>query len=1125
MLRLWDVNKKNSYPITGYSDYYVESTLKSSDKELSFSIPLNKKYSDLINYECYIETKTDWFVIKNIDENDSRKIVKAQLNLDEIEGTPWEKFESVEQTIKDCINAALVDSGYSVGACNIKKKRTIRMTNCSALDIINQARKTYRVEIVYDTKNKLVNIYDHIGSDKGSYLMDSINLKKLNIQGNTYDFYTKMIAIGSTDEDGNVLKVTVSNNSYSSKVKTCIWKDERYSIKEDLKEDAQAKLDEISKPYVSYSATPYAIDNASLGDTITVISKTNKIRKKLRIVVYRTYPEESGQDTIEVANSVFTFADIQKDFESAADTVNNITSDNGTVSVNAMQSSFTVLNDVNIQNFTAVSGKIGTLETTTLKTTEFTAYKAEIQEALIHKATVDDLTATNGKITTIESKTAYIDNLLNGNLTSANIQAGAIQSGSAIIAEGAIGDSQINSLSANKINSGTVDTAIVTIAGKDGRMIMKNNCIQVFDADSSNKLFERIALGDVNADGSQYGLRIRGKDGKTILYDENGQTKEGFTDGYSKLDDNSLDSKKIDINSVVTRINAGTTLITGTKVQVGDRSLDVAFSTLSNTVNANGSTLSSHTSSISALQDSIKLKLDEQTFTSYKSTNDSNISTINTNLGKATTSITALQGQITQKVSQTDIDNSINAIEIGGRNLLSGTSISKTVTGNNSTNQCIPIYSFVGNTASSFLNKAQKLRCKAILNNFKGMAIIQYNDTPWYKGLICSESSAISKIVTVEIPFPATSSISATGIEIRLDNASGSITIKEAMLVTGDKYRDWTPAPEDSEKEINDLNSNVTTISNKQAELTTSLSGITGRVSTAESNISTANGDITSLQNRVSAAESKITDSAIVTTVTSSTAYKDGLNGKVDLTTYNSKIQQLSDSIFTKVSSADFGSMIEQRPQNIMVGFNKINSNFILAENYLKMTLSNGDIAFQATEDGVLIAGDSTKIGRSVDILNESADRIISLENANSLDIILKDKHGNYYATPAKFGATNVEFDSNILGSGKKLGSEGRNFSEAWVGDYKKAQNGYTALLNGMILQWGYTNVQGSTNDTWVYFPLTFNMSNPIVVATVNSNNLQGGIVHSVWIESWNQYGFNARTSSPCNIKFIALGW
>ena len=46
----------------------------------------------------------------------------------------------------------------------------------------------------------------------------------------------------------------VENHQYSKKVKTMTWKDERYTDAESLKEDAEAKLDELSKPYRSYTA-------------------------------------------------------------------------------------------------------------------------------------------------------------------------------------------------------------------------------------------------------------------------------------------------------------------------------------------------------------------------------------------------------------------------------------------------------------------------------------------------------------------------------------------------------------------------------------------------------------------------------------------------------------------------------------------------------------------------------------------------------------------------------------------------------------------------------------------------------------------------------------------------------
>ena len=62
----------------------------------------------------------------------------------------------------------------------------------------------------------------------------------------------------SDRKDGLMLNIDgknyVENHQYSKKVKTMTWKDERYTDAESLKEDAEAKLDELSKPYRSYTA-------------------------------------------------------------------------------------------------------------------------------------------------------------------------------------------------------------------------------------------------------------------------------------------------------------------------------------------------------------------------------------------------------------------------------------------------------------------------------------------------------------------------------------------------------------------------------------------------------------------------------------------------------------------------------------------------------------------------------------------------------------------------------------------------------------------------------------------------------------------------------------------------------
>ena len=43
------------------------------------------------------------------------------------------------------------------------------------------------------------------------------------------------------------------------------------------------------------------------------------------------YPDEPDRNTCEIANTTLSFEDVQKEFQDASDTVNNITTDNGTV--------------------------------------------------------------------------------------------------------------------------------------------------------------------------------------------------------------------------------------------------------------------------------------------------------------------------------------------------------------------------------------------------------------------------------------------------------------------------------------------------------------------------------------------------------------------------------------------------------------------------------------------------------------------------------------------------------------------------------------------------------------------------------------------------------------------------
>ena len=148
-------------------------------------------------------------------------------------------------------------------------------------------------------------------------------LKKIQVQSNSYDFATRLIPVG---KDGLMLNVDgknyIENYQYSKKVKTMTWKDERYTDVESLKEDAEAKLDEISKPYKSYTADVVNLAEQSeehkevfsiaLGDTVLLISKSTGIRESHRIVKFYEYPQTREKNKVELANTRLSFEEVQR---------------------------------------------------------------------------------------------------------------------------------------------------------------------------------------------------------------------------------------------------------------------------------------------------------------------------------------------------------------------------------------------------------------------------------------------------------------------------------------------------------------------------------------------------------------------------------------------------------------------------------------------------------------------------------------------------------------------------------------------------------------------------------------------------------------------------------------------
>ena len=594
MLRILDKNKVPLKGLRVYKDYCIEGVLELDDRTLSFSAPYRNIRGYVFN-EGYIETKEDRYVIKEIQKStDGMAKVTAKLDLETLEGSVFRSFKSSEQPIRAAIQLAFAGSGWTIGECSITRKRTLSMTNVSALEVLKQALKTYRAEVKVHSKTRIVDIYESVGEDKGVYFSSQLNLKKLTVQSTSYDFYTEIEPYGKdglTIADVNGGKNYLENHQYSAKKLRCIWKDERYTVPESLKEDAQAKLADMSKPYSSYKASvadlassgQYSILAYGIGDTITLMDGVTDTREKQRIVGVKRYPEEPHRNTCTLANKTLTFEEMARKYEQAANTVDNITNDNGQVDGDAIdgiyskqiydlengiiESAYIKELTVDVLNvtgkITAVEGQFGKLQANVAEFETAVIGRLTAAEADIDKLRTTDLTAANAKIDVLESNYANIKNLLSGNAGIGDLQNITLTSQNAVIDSALIRLAVIQTVSVADLLAGDISTNKFRILSDDGGILIHGNTQQWRDADGKVRMQ---AGRDANGEFNYYITDANGK----VMWNALGLTGDAIKNPIIKdsmvAEDANIAGTKLDIASITECINGSSATINANRI-------------------------------------------------------------------------------------------------------------------------------------------------------------------------------------------------------------------------------------------------------------------------------------------------------------------------------------------------------------------------------------------------------------------------------------------------------------------------------------------------------------------------------------------------------------------------------
>lgn len=241
-----------------FDDYYIQEVYGGKDAA-GFTLPLDHPgYQYLFEETPLIDTETKQrYLIKAIDEGQTTVNIKAELDLDELSRDMFLNYTNGSDTVVNTISKALPDGWAVQDHAYFNQRRTIELEAATPLDVIDACPDIYNVVFRFDNNARVIHIYNPDSEEiSGVFLTDELNLKSVNFKGKSSGFATRLYAKGKdslTFADINGGKDYVEDFSYSDKVISVYWKDERYTIAENLLADAKKRLKSMAVPQQSYT--------------------------------------------------------------------------------------------------------------------------------------------------------------------------------------------------------------------------------------------------------------------------------------------------------------------------------------------------------------------------------------------------------------------------------------------------------------------------------------------------------------------------------------------------------------------------------------------------------------------------------------------------------------------------------------------------------------------------------------------------------------------------------------------------------------------------------------------------------------------------------------------------------
>lgn len=321
MIVLHDAQDQSvTYPLIVDDDKWFILHRLDGEDELEFELSLEDQMTAKIFEEMLIDANGNQYVVKNVDEHSDFMTVTCVVNLDDFKAQFHEHVLYRNAYLYDVLSDILPTGWSLAGDVSLARKATIgsddgvaTYDNLNSYDVLFLAQTAYGVTFNFNAITKTLTVIDRSEvQSSGSYLMEDLNLESVGYVGSSKDFATRLYAYGKVDEETgqhltfasiNDGKEYVEDHSYSNKVISIGWTDERYTVKENLLADARKKLAALASPSRSYACNAKnVLDDVYVTKVITLVDRRRRQRVDHMVVEWKEY-SRSDMDVITLSQS------------------------------------------------------------------------------------------------------------------------------------------------------------------------------------------------------------------------------------------------------------------------------------------------------------------------------------------------------------------------------------------------------------------------------------------------------------------------------------------------------------------------------------------------------------------------------------------------------------------------------------------------------------------------------------------------------------------------------------------------------------------------------------------------------------------------------------------------------